>query len=57
MPGLDMLLAEFDEPDLPALLAQQFKALALVLKDLPVPQNRRAVRTLLDLRGAAVRAQ
>lgn len=56
MSALEMLVTEFDKPDLPPLLAQQFKALALVLKDLPVPQNRRAVRTLLDLRGIAVRA-
>lgn len=56
MGGLDMLLAEFDEPGVPEALQAQFKALALLLKDLPIPLNLRAVRALLDARRIAARA-
>jgi hypothetical protein len=57
MGGIDLLLADFDAPDLPEDLARQFKQLALRLKDLPHPQNVRAVRTLLDVRGLTVHAR
>lgn len=56
MAGLEMLLAEFEEAGLSAGLHQQFKDLALALKDLPVPLNLRAVRALVDARRIAARA-
>jgi hypothetical protein len=57
MTGLEMLLAEFDAPDLPDDLAQQFKALARLVSQLPMPRNLQALRWLLDARRVAVRAR
>jgi len=56
MPGIELLLPEFDADDLPADLAQRFKDLALVLKDLPAPTNVQAIRRLLDARQITVHA-
>lgn len=56
MTGLEMLLAEFDEPNVREEFRAPFKTLALVLKDLPVPLNLRVVRKLLDARRIAARA-
>jgi hypothetical protein len=56
MGGIDMLLLEFDEQDLPEPLVRQFKELALALKDLPVPRNAQAVRRLLDARRVTAHA-
>ena len=57
MAGPEMLLAEFDEPGVPGALQQQFKDLALALKDLPVPWDRRALRALIDVRRLVARAR
>jgi hypothetical protein len=52
---LELLLARFDQDNLPSELSQKFKELALILVPLPAPRNRTAVRNLLDVRELFVR--
>lgn len=54
MPGIDILMGQFDDPDLPPEVSQKFKDVSLLLAQLPAPRNLQTVRNLLDARQSYV---